>query len=128
MIADDTTGLAFNEFLGASFHVFRFHSLAPTMGGVFSKGSPYVTDFSLVGTRSTSSEAPRTTYDYIVIGGGMSLSSLFTDNHSFYLLSLGTAGCVLAARLSEDPNVTVLLLEAGGSALKLRVRSASPNY
>ena len=50
------------------------------------------------------------------------------DMFDYVIVGSGSAGCVLAARLTEDPDVTVCLIEAGGSDrnLKVKVPAAFP--
>lgn len=52
-------------------------------------------------------------FDYVVVGKSPYFSLPICLQHEFVLSGGGTAGLIVAARLTEDPRVTVLVLEGG---------------
>ena len=48
--------------------------------------------------------------------------SMLQNAYDYIVVGAGSAGCTLAARLTEDPNIRVALIEAGGKDNSLMVR------
>lgn len=60
--------------------------------------------------------------------GMLSFEDRFTFQNTNTTLSGGTAGCVVAGRLAEDPGLSILLIEAGPPNEKVPASAIPPRF
>src|SRR5579875_3910575 len=58
--------------------------------------------------------------EHFALGGNEAMVKRLEGDFDYIIVGAGTAGCILANRLSADPKNRVLILEAGGDDRPLR--------